>query len=89
MEHPTNTRIIFADSAAEALEQYKALNIKTEDPEARVECYKALDEEEFEVNAEFNLVGEVSLSPPVMETIRKDPERAYVLYYMETMVVKR
>ena len=54
-----------------------------------MECYKALDEEEFEVNAEFNLVGEVSLSPPVMETIRKDPERAYVLYYMETMVMKR
>jgi len=89
MEHPTNTRIIFADSKEEALKQYQALNIKPEDPDPRVECYKALEEEDFDVNAEFNLVGEVSLSPPVMETIRKDPERAYVIYYMEKLAAKR
>lgn len=89
MYHPTNTRIIFADTADEALKQYRALNIETEDPDAKPECYKALDEEDFDVNAEFNLVGEVSLSPQVMATIRKDPARAYVIYYMENSSVSK
>ena len=89
MHHPTNTRIIFADTAEEAVQQYRALDIKTEDPSAQVECYKALEEEDFDVNAEFNLVGEVSLSPPVMETIRQDPAKAYVIYYMEDLSLKK
>lgn len=88
MQHTTNTRIIFADSAEEAIEQYRALGIKPHDPNALLECYKVLDEEDFDVNAEFNLVGEISLSPPVMETIRKDPGRAYAIYYLESLSVK-
>ncbi|MCL6478153.1 MAG: hypothetical protein K6T65_07025 [Peptococcaceae bacterium] len=86
MFHTTNTRIIFADSKEDAIKQYLNLNIKTEDPEAQLECYRAVEEEDFDVNAEFNLVGEVSLSPPVMETIRKDPDRAYVIYYLEKIM---
>lgn len=83
MYHPTNTRIIFADSADEALKQYLALAIKTVDPDAKPECHKALDEEDFDLNAEFNFIGEISVGPPVMATIKTDPARAYVIYYME------
>ena len=83
MKHTTNTRIIFADSLDEAQKQYLSLDIKTEDPNAVLECYKAVDEEDFELDSDFNFVGEISVSPSVMETIRQDPERAYVLYYLE------
>ncbi|SFG72567.1 hypothetical protein SAMN05660649_02523 [Desulfotomaculum arcticum] len=83
MKHTTNTRIIFADSLDEAKKQYLSLDIKTEDPNAVLECYKATDEEDFELDSDFNFVGEISVSPEVMETIRQDPERAYVLYYLE------
>lgn len=83
MYHPTNTRIIFANTAEEALQQFHTLGIKTGDPDAKPECYKVLDEEEFDLGAEFNFIGEISVGPPVMATIRKDPSHAYVIYYME------
>lgn len=83
MQHTTNTQIVFADSEVEAKEKYLALGIKTEDPNAVLECYKALDEEDFDLSSDFNFVGEISVSPEVMATIRQDPERAYVLYYLE------
>lgn len=83
MQHTTNTRIIFADSTEEARQKYLALGIKPGDPEAVLECYKVTGEEEFDLSADFNFVGEISVSPEVMEIIRQDPERAYVLYYLE------
>ncbi|MFZ5642938.1 MAG: hypothetical protein ACOY46_05015 [Bacillota bacterium] len=83
MRHPVNTRIIFADSDQEAREKYKALKIESKDPGAILECFKATEVEDFEMDADFNFVGEISVSPEVMEEIRKDPDRAYVLYLME------
>lgn len=83
MQHTTNTRVVFAGSAEEARQQYLALGIKTEDPGAVLECYKAIEDEEFDLAADFNFIGEISVSPEVMEVIRQDPERAYVLYYLE------
>lgn len=35
------------------------------------------------MSADYNFVGEISVSPEVMEDIRRDPERAYILYLME------
>lgn len=83
MRHPTNTRIIYADSEQEAREKYLALGIPTKDPEPVLECFKAIEVEDFDLSSDMNFVGEISVSPEVMETIRKDPERAYVLYFME------
>lgn len=83
MRHPTNTQIIFADSFEEAKDKYLNMGIKTEDPEPVLECFKVTELEEFDLNEDFNFVGEISVSPPIMETIRKDPPRAYVLYFME------
>ncbi|HBV96326.1 MAG: hypothetical protein JL50_18120 [Peptococcaceae bacterium BICA1-7] len=83
MRHPVNTRIVFAGSEGEAREKYKALKIQSKDPGAILECFKATEVEDFEMDADFNFVGEISVSPEVMEEIRKDPERAYVLYLME------
>ncbi len=83
MRHPTNTRIIFADSEKEAREKYLAMGIETKDPHPVLECFKVDELEDFDMSADFNFVGEISVSPEVMETIRQDPTRAYVLYYME------
>ncbi|MCL2338049.1 MAG: hypothetical protein FWC60_11590 [Firmicutes bacterium] len=83
MQHTTNTKVIFADSAEEASQKYLALGIKTEDPKAVLECYKAIEDEEFDLTADFNFIGEISVSPEVMEVIRQDPDRAYVLYFLE------
>ncbi|MEW5953401.1 MAG: hypothetical protein AB1815_06585 [Bacillota bacterium] len=83
MRHPTNTRIVFADSEAEAREKYVALGIPTKDPEPVLECYKISELEDFEIDEEMNFVGEISVGPPVMKEIRQDPARAYVLYHME------
>lgn len=85
MYHPTNTRIIFAESKEEAIKKYQQLKIEHVDPDAKIECFKAIDEEDFDLSADFNLIGEISVGPPVMEDIRKDPQRAYVLYYMENV----
>ncbi len=85
MRHPTNTRILFASSADEAKEQYLKLGIKTKDNAPILECFKVTEVEDFDLSAEFNFVGEISVSPEVMATINKDPEHAYVLYYMEDM----
>ncbi|MFA7466991.1 MAG: hypothetical protein WCY82_01845 [Desulfotomaculaceae bacterium] len=83
MQHTTNTRVIFADSEEEARQKYLAEDIKTEDPQAVLECYKAIEDEEFDLSADFNFIGEISVSLSVMEVIRQDPERGYVLYYLE------
>jgi len=84
MEHPTHTRIIFADSLEEAEEKYKALNIKPDhDSNPKIEVIKVTEEEDFDVESPFNLFGEVSVGPDIMENIRTDVERAYVIYYME------
>jgi len=87
MKHTTNTRIVFADSSGEAREQYLALKIETKDPGAVLECFKVSELEDFDLSSGFNFVGEISVSPPVMEEIRQDPERAYVLYYLEEIGV--
>lgn len=83
MRHPTNTRIIFADSEQEARKKYLELGIKVKDPKPVLECFKATEVEDFDLSSDMNFVGEISVSPEVMETIRTDPKRAYVLYYME------
>ena len=83
MRHPTNTKIIFADSEGEAREKYIAMGIQTKDPEPVLECYKVTNLEDFELDEEMNFVGEISVGPPVMKEISQDPYRAYVLYYIE------
>ncbi|WP_066632877.1 hypothetical protein [Desulfolucanica intricata] len=83
MLHPTNTRIVFADSEEEARAKYQELGIKPKYNDAKLECFKAVEEEDFDLDAEMNFIGEISVGPPVMAEIRKDPPRAYVLYYME------
>ena len=83
MQHPTNTRIIFADSPAEAKEKYLALNIKTKDPNPGVEVLKPQEDEDFDIDSDINLIGEVSVGPSIMEEIRQDAVRAYVVYFLE------
>lgn len=83
MQHPTNTRIVFADSPEEAKAKYLELGIKTKDPNPGVEIIKPLEDEEFEIESDINLIGEVSVGSSVMEEIRQDPPRAYVLYFLE------
>ena len=83
MLHPTNTRIVFAGSEEEARAKYLELGVKPKHEVADLECYKAIDEEDFDIDAEMNFIGEISVSPSIMADIRTDPERAYVLYYME------
>lgn len=84
MLHPTNTRIIFADSTEEAREKYRALGVNPDtDPDPRLDCFKVTEEEDFDLTAGMNLIGEISVGPPIMAEINKDPRRAYVLYYME------
>ncbi|MCF8010269.1 MAG: hypothetical protein K9L17_04220 [Clostridiales bacterium] len=82
-QHTTNTQIVFANSTEEAKNKYLSMNLETHDPDPVLECYKVTEEEDFDLSEDFNLIGEVSLSPPVMETIRQDARRAYVLYYLE------
>ncbi|MCL0052460.1 hypothetical protein M1M92_03175, partial [Peptococcaceae bacterium] len=73
-----------ADSKEEAEEKYKALNIKPDhDSNPRIVVLKVLEEEDFDINSDINLIGEVSVGPPIMEKIRTNPEKAYVVYYME------
>lgn len=84
MQHTTNTHIIFADSAEDAKAQYIALGVKPdEDPNAVMDVCKCTEEEDFDFDSPFNLIGEVSLSPEYMTTVNTDPERAYVIYYIE------
>lgn len=85
MLHTTNTKVIFADSGEEATQKYLDLGIKTSDPKAVLECYKVSEDEDFDIDSDFNFVGEISVSPEVMEVIRQDPQRAYVLYYLENV----
>lgn len=84
MQHTTNTRVIFADSAEDAKAQYLALGVKPdEDPNATLDVCKVSEEEDFDLESPFNLIGEVSLSPEYMDIVRQDADRAYVLYYIE------
>ncbi|WP_031515111.1 hypothetical protein [Desulfofalx alkaliphila] len=84
MEHPTHTEIIFADNAEEAAKKYLSLGIEPDrDENPRLEVLKALEEEDFDLESDINLIGEVSVGPPIMERIRTNPEKAYVVYYME------
>ena len=86
MEHPTHTRIIFADTPQEAVEKYKALQIKPDsDPNPRIDARKVTEGEDFDADSPFNLFGEVSVGPPVMKEIKTDLDRAYVIYYMEKL----
>jgi len=88
VEHPTHTRVIFADNTAEAKEKYLQLRIKPDhDPNPTVDVRKVIEEEDFDANSPFNLFGEVSVGPDVMEIIRKDINRAYVIYYLEKLKV--
>lgn len=83
MQHPTNTRIIFGENPEEAKEKYLALGIKTKDPNPGVEVLKPLEDEEFDIDSDINLIGEVSVGPSIMEEIRQDPQKAYVVYFLE------
>lgn len=84
MEHTTNTKIIFADSAEEAKKAYlDAGNKPDHDANARIDVCKASEEPDFDFDSPFNLIGEVSLSPEYMDIVRQDPERAYVIYFIE------
>lgn len=84
MQHTTNTQVIFADSAEEARKKYLALGIKPDhDENASLEIVRCLDDEDFDPESPFNLVGEISLSPEYMEKVQTDVERAYVGYYLE------
>lgn len=84
MLHTTHTQVIFADSSEDARAQYLALGIQPdEDPNAKLDVCKCSEEEDFDFDSPFNLIGEISLSPEVMEKINTDPQRAYVLYYIE------
>ena len=68
----------------EALEKYKALDIKPDhDPNPTIDVIKVLDEEDFDVESPFNLIGEISVGIDIMEIIRQDVERAYAAYYIE------
>ncbi len=84
MKHTTNTHVIFADSAQEAEEQYRAMGIAPDhDANAQLCVCKCSEEEDFDFESPFNLIGEVSLSPEYMSKVNEDPQRAYVLYYIE------
>ncbi|SMB91264.1 hypothetical protein SAMN00017405_2262 [Desulfonispora thiosulfatigenes DSM 11270] len=82
--HPTHTQIIYADNKEEAKEKYTALGIKPDhDLKPEIEVFKVTEEEDFDPESPFNLIGEVSLSPEIMEKVNVDLARAYVIYYME------
>ncbi|MFZ7102013.1 MAG: hypothetical protein ACOWWO_05035 [Peptococcaceae bacterium] len=84
MEHPTHTRIIFAKDDGEAKEKYLQLQIKPDhDMNPRVDIHKVTEEEDFDVQSPFNLFGEVSVGPDVMELIKTNVDEAYVVYYLE------
>ncbi|MFP5522363.1 hypothetical protein [Peptococcus simiae] len=84
MTHTTGTRVVFADSQEEAKKEYEALCVQPEhDAQAKMDICKCSEEEDFDFDSPFNLIGEVSLSPEYMELVNKDPQRAYVIYYLE------
>lgn len=84
MTHTTGTRVVFADSQVEAKKEYEALGVQPEhDTQAKMDICKCSEEEDFDFDSPFNLIGEVSLSPEYMELVNKDPQRAYVIYYLE------
>ena len=84
MLHTTHTHVLFADSADDAREQFLALGVKPdEDPNAKLDICKCTEDPDFDFDSPFNLIGEISLSPEYMEKINTDPQRAYVLSYIE------
>jgi len=86
MEHPTHTRVIFADSKEEAEQKYLNLKIQPDhDPNPTIDVVKVTEEEDFDETSPFNLFGEVSVGPDVMKIIQEDVARAYVVYYIEKL----
>ncbi len=86
MQYTSHTRIIFADSKEEAKEKYLELNIKPDhDPNPEIHVCKVTEEEDFDPELPFNLIGEVSVGEDVMKEINKDLNRAYVIYYLENV----
>lgn len=84
MQFTSHTKIIFADNPQEAKAQYEAFGLQPDsDAQAKLEVIHLIDEEDFDLDSPFNFAGEVSLSPEYMEIVRKDPERAWVVYYLE------
>ena len=70
--------------AAEAKEKYLALGIKPDhDPNPQIDVIKATEDEDFDIDMDFNLIGEISVGIDVMNIIRQDYPRAYVVYYIE------
>ena len=62
MQHTSHTQVIFADSAEEAKEKYLALGIKPDhDPNPQIDVIKATEDEDFDINMDFNLIGEISV----------------------------
>lgn len=84
MQHTSHTQVIFADSAEEAREKYLSLGIKPDnDPNAQLDVVKCTDDEDFDIESPFNLIGEISVGIDVMNIIRQDYPRAYCVYYIE------
>ena len=84
MQHTSHTQVIFADSAEEAKAKYLALDIKPDhDPNPQLDVIKATEDEALAITMDFNLIGEISVGIDVMNIIRQDYERAYVVYYIE------
>ena len=75
MQHTSHTQVIFADSAEEAREKYLALGIKPDnDPNAQLDVVKCTDDEDFDIESPFNLIGEISVGIDVMNIIRVQKE---------------
>lgn len=84
MQHTSHTQVIFADSAEEAQEKFLALGVKPDhDPNPTIDVVKCTEDEDFDVESPFNLIGEISVGIEIMEIIRQDYPRAYVVYYIE------
>lgn len=86
--HPTHTKVIFAENRREAKEKYLNLNIQPDhDQDPTIDVRKVNEEEGFDETSPFNLFGEVSVGPDIMEVIRKNVGQAYVIYYLEKLKV--
>lgn len=84
MQHTSHTQVVFADNHEEAKEKFLALGVKPDhDPNPVIDVIKATDDEDFDIESPFNLIGEISVGIEIMEIIRQDYPRAYVVYYIE------
>ncbi len=93
MFQPCGTQVIhklFSLTAAQKKqkEKYLALGIKPDhDPNPQIDVIKATEDEDFDIDMDFNLIGEISVGIDVMNIIRQDYPRAYVIYYIERTLV--